>query len=408
MKGAFVVVVGLGGVGSHAANMLVRSGISKIRLIDFDQVTLSSLNRHAMAAMEDVGKSKAETMKKKLLQVVPWADVEAVTKMYRGVDSEVLLDGGPDYVLDCIDDVSTKAELIAYCVTKNIKVLTSMGAGGKSDPTRLRIAALADCVHDPLASKIKWKLKKYGVSCEDVMSIFSIEKPTSNLLPLEDEQVNAPHDFGVVDYIRLRVMPVLGTSPSIFGQGMASYVLCALANCAYVPEGTERISKNHKHRLKQTFRNYELRRFKTAEDVNLDDEDLEFIVQIVWRSKCAVTGKKFGGTRPLLLTRWDPTLPPTPYNIVLMLEPHALKMEEKGMEAFTIENINKINDRLKWAKRQCEGYWHSETNNDDILDSSKDVYSIGNDVISREWSSAAVMLKYFFVFAAGFVAAVSL
>ena len=413
LKGALVVVVGLGGVGSHAANMLVRSGVRKIRLIDFDQVTLSSLNRHAVAAMEDVGKSKAETMKKRLLQVVPWADVDAVTAMYKGTDSEALLAGEPDYVLDCIDDVSTKAELIAYCVKNNIKVLTSMGAGGKSDPTRIRIAALADCVHDPLASKIKWKLKKHGVSCEDVMSIFSIEKPTSNLLPLGDEQAAAPPDFGVADYLRLRVMPVLGTSPSIFGQGMASYVLCALAGRLYAPEGTERLSKNHKHRLKQTFRNYELRRFKTTEDVDLDDEDVEFIVQIVWRSKCAVTGKKFGGSRPLLLTRWDPALPPTPYNIVLMLEPRALKMEEEGVHAaFTGEVIDKINARLQWAKGQCEGFWRGEGREDDTPSAGREGGSkFGDSVHTGERGSAAAVAKSVVLsgafFAAGFAVAVT-
>lgn len=163
LEHSFVIVVGLGGVGSHAANMLVRSGIKKIRLVDFDQVSLSSLNRHAVATMEDVGLSKAEVMRKKLLKVVPWCNIEAETEMFKKESAERLLEGNPCIVLDCIDDVSTKAELIAHCVKNNIKVLTSMGAGGKADPTRLRISALADCINDPLASKIKWKLKKHQV-----------------------------------------------------------------------------------------------------------------------------------------------------------------------------------------------------------------------------------------------------
>ena len=194
----FVIVVGLGGVGSHAANMLVRSGIRRIRLVDFDQVTLSSLNRHAVANLGDVGISKAESMRRHFHQIVPWCEVmlteyillsiilsthsritvliilcnilcyvvlllfcfffprkvEAVTEMFRGDSAEQLLGGNPDYVLDCIDDVKTKAELLAFCSKKGLKVLTSMGAGGKSDPTRLRIGTLADCVKDPLASKV--------------------------------------------------------------------------------------------------------------------------------------------------------------------------------------------------------------------------------------------------------------
>jgi len=173
--------------------MLVRSGVGKIRLIDFDQVTLSSLNRHAVANMEDVGSSKAEVMRRRLLQIVPWCQIEAVTHMFKAVDASALLGGSPDYVLDCIDDVSTKAELIAYCVQNNLPVLTAMGAGGKSDPTRIRISPLSDCVNDPLASKIKWKLrKKHGVSADSVMCVFSVEKPRCDLLPLDEEQRLAP------------------------------------------------------------------------------------------------------------------------------------------------------------------------------------------------------------------------
>ncbi len=245
LSNSFVVVVGLGGVGSHCANMLVRSGVGKIRLIDFDQVTLSSLNRHAVANMRDVGTSKASAMQKRLLEIVPWCKIEAITQMFRGSEACALLADNPDFVLDCIDDVSTKAELIAYCLQNKIQVLTSMGAGGKADPTRLRVAPLTDCINDPLASKIKWKLKKHAVAAEDVMCVFSAEKPRCDLLPLDEDQRLAPQvlkffkicilndiftqDYGSVDYVRLRVMPVLGTSPSMFGQAMASYLLCKLA-----------------------------------------------------------------------------------------------------------------------------------------------------------------------------------
>ena len=123
LEHSFVIVVGLGGVGSHAANMLVRSGVRRIRLIDFDQVTLSSLNRHAVATMEDVGLSKAEVMRNKLLKVVPWCTIEAETEMFKKENAFRLLDGNPSIVLDCIDDVSTKAELIAHCMKNHIKVV---------------------------------------------------------------------------------------------------------------------------------------------------------------------------------------------------------------------------------------------------------------------------------------------
>ena len=171
LENKFVVVVGLGGVGSHAASMLVRSGIRRIRVIDFDQVTLSSLNRHAVANLGDVGVSKVEAVRRHFQSIVPWCQVEAIAEMFHAENAAELLHGNPDYVLDCIDDVKTKAELLSYCSLNNIKVLTSMGAGGKSDPTRLRIGTLADCVKDPLASKVR--RHTYGFCAKSMPSIFN-------------------------------------------------------------------------------------------------------------------------------------------------------------------------------------------------------------------------------------------
>ena len=353
---SFVVVVGLGGVGSHAANMLVRSGVTNIRVIDFDQVTLSSLNRHAMATLGDVGKPKAEVMKRRLQEVAPWCSVESVVEMFKGSEADRLLHGKPTYVLDCIDDVTTKAELIAYCLKNNLKVITSMGAGGKADPTRLRVSQLSDCMNDPLASKIKWKLKKHGVSAEDVTSVFSIEKPAVDLLPLDEEQAANPQDFGTMDYLRIRVMPVLGTSPAIFGQALASKVLCALAQQEYAGEVCERMSKSLKHKLLQHLRAIETRRFGSFEQVDLDDEDMEFMIAQVWGSRCAVTGRRFGGHAPLMLVRWDRDAAPTVDNLVLMTKPFAEKVEAGDKEGhrmpvcFEADIKGKIEGRLAWAR----------------------------------------------------------
>jgi tRNA threonylcarbamoyladenosine dehydratase len=172
--------------------MVCRSGVGKLRLIDFDQVSLSSLNRHAVATLADVGTSKAQAMYKHLKSIVPWCTIEPMAEMFVMSEAERLLSGKPDLVVDCIDDVNTKAELIAYCHAHKIPVLTSMGAGGKSDPTRLRIAPITDCINDPLAHKIKWKLKQHNVPVDEIMCVYSIEKPVCGLLPLDDEQKNAP------------------------------------------------------------------------------------------------------------------------------------------------------------------------------------------------------------------------
>lgn len=133
-----------------------------------------------------------------------------------------------------------------------------MYLGAKADPTKLRVGLLSDCVKDPLASKLKWKLKKFGIAAEQITTVFSVEKPVCELIPLSDEQRAAPQDFGAVEYLRLRVMPVLGTSPAVFGQTMASYVTCMLAGKPYEPDSCERMSKNLRHKMLQFLRNNEV------------------------------------------------------------------------------------------------------------------------------------------------------
>ena len=118
--------------------MLVRSGIGRIRLIDFDQVTLSSLNRHAVASLEDVGTPKVQCLKKALLAVAPWVNIEIRNTIWELEVAKELLKGNPSYVVDAIDNIDTKVDLLYFCKTNNIPVISSMGAGCKSDPSRVR------------------------------------------------------------------------------------------------------------------------------------------------------------------------------------------------------------------------------------------------------------------------------
>lgn len=146
IQDAFVIVVGVGGVGSHAAHMLARSGVRKLRLIDFDNVTLSSLNRHAVATRADVGTPKVTAMKKHLHEIVPHCEIEDLAVMFEEAAADELLEGNPTYVVDCIDDVKTKLALLVAVSEKKLKVITATGAGGKADPTRLQIGSMKDAV----------------------------------------------------------------------------------------------------------------------------------------------------------------------------------------------------------------------------------------------------------------------
>jgi tRNA threonylcarbamoyladenosine dehydratase len=143
---SFVIVVGLGGVGSHAAHMLARSGVGKLRLVDFDQVTLSSLNRHAVATRDDVGRPKVVVCAERFADFNPCCEVEPVASMFTAADADALLAGAPAYVVDCIDDISTKTDLLQACQRLGLPVISALGAGGKVDPTRILIGQLADAV----------------------------------------------------------------------------------------------------------------------------------------------------------------------------------------------------------------------------------------------------------------------
>ncbi|KAG6779053.1 hypothetical protein POTOM_015420 [Populus tomentosa] len=110
---SYVVVIGLGGVGSHAASMLLRSGVGRLLLVDFDQVSVSSLNRHAVATRADVGIPKAECLKKHFSTIFPECHIEAKVLLYDASTEEKILSGHPDFVLDCIDNIDTKVTLLA-------------------------------------------------------------------------------------------------------------------------------------------------------------------------------------------------------------------------------------------------------------------------------------------------------
>jgi len=165
IRSAFVVIVGVGGVGSHAALALLRSGVSHIRLIDFDQVSLSSLNRHACATLADVGRSKVAVCQEKFAGIAPWALIEPYNELFRAPEGKRLLASPrkPDFIIDAIDNIDTKVDLLAYAYNNNIRIITASGAGAKSDPSRIQIADLSATSEDPLARAVRRRLKLLGI-----------------------------------------------------------------------------------------------------------------------------------------------------------------------------------------------------------------------------------------------------
>lgn len=161
---AHVVVIGIGGVGSWAAEALARSGIGRLTLIDLDHIAESNINRQVHAVDTTLGAAKVLAMRERILAINPDCDVRCVEEFIDAGNIVTLLPPC-DAVIDAIDQVRAKAALIAHCRRAGLRIVTTGGAGGRTDPTRIEVADLSRTVQDALASKVRARLRKeYGFS----------------------------------------------------------------------------------------------------------------------------------------------------------------------------------------------------------------------------------------------------
>ncbi|AXF76757.1 tRNA cyclic N6-threonylcarbamoyladenosine(37) synthase TcdA [Erwinia tracheiphila] len=178
---AHICVVGIGGVGSWAAEALARTGIGAITLIDMDDVCVTNTNRQIHALKETVGQSKTEVMAQRILAINPECSVTCVDDFITTQNTAELINHSFTYVIDAIDSVRPKAALLAFCRRNKIPLVTTGGAGGQIDPTQIEVADLAKTIQDPLAAKLRERLKqdfnvvknskgKLGIDC-----VFSTE-----------------------------------------------------------------------------------------------------------------------------------------------------------------------------------------------------------------------------------------
>ncbi|MCU5774664.1 tRNA cyclic N6-threonylcarbamoyladenosine(37) synthase TcdA [Erwiniaceae bacterium BAC15a-03b] len=161
---AHVCVIGIGGVGSWAAEALARTGIGAITLIDMDDVCVTNTNRQVHALRNNVGKAKTEVMAERILAINPECRVTCIDDFITAENTAELLSGGFSYVIDAIDSVRPKAALLAWCRRNKMPLVTTGGAGGQIDPTRIQVVDLAKTIQDPLAAKLRERLKQdFGI-----------------------------------------------------------------------------------------------------------------------------------------------------------------------------------------------------------------------------------------------------
>lgn len=220
LKNTTVAILGVGGVGSFAAEACARSGIGKIILVDKDNVDITNINRQLVAYTSTVGRSKSEVMKERILDINPACEVHDLHMFYTEETYEEFFSHNLDYVIDASDTIIYKIHLMKECLARGVKVISSMGAANKTDPTRFKIADISKTHTDPLAKVIRTKLRKEGIY-KGIPVVFSDESP---IVVREDvvETVGKPDAK-----IRKAKMPPSSNAfvPSVAGLVAASWVI---------------------------------------------------------------------------------------------------------------------------------------------------------------------------------------
>lgn len=184
LRNSRMAVVGIGGVGSWAAEALARSGVGTIILMDLDDLCVTNTNRQIHALAATIGQSKTEAMAGRIQAINPEAEIITINSFYTEANAEKLLGAAPDVIIDAIDSLIPKAHLIASCYRRRQPLITCGGAGGRTDPSKIEIADLSRTKGDPLLSSLRYKLKKdYGLPLGEkarklkIPCVFSQETP---------------------------------------------------------------------------------------------------------------------------------------------------------------------------------------------------------------------------------------
>ena len=216
IRQAHVLVVGLGGVGAYAAEMIARAGVGRMTLADADVVNETNINRQLVALHSTVGRQKAEVLAERLRDINPAIELTVINRYIKDEETYTLLDAAPyDYVVDAIDTLSPKLALIAAALERRLPLVSSMGAGAKMDPTTLEIADISRTHHCPLAHMLRKRLHKLGIR-SGFRAVFSPEPIREGAMILCEEQ-NKKSNVGTISYI-----------PPLFGIGCASVVIRGL------------------------------------------------------------------------------------------------------------------------------------------------------------------------------------
>lgn len=211
-----VTVIGTGGVGGYAVEALARTGIGHLRIVDADRVSVSNINRQLVALHSTEGLSKVELFARRCLDINPDIKVEAIEEFVTPENAAAIIADDSDYVIDAIDTVAPKMAVLTHCLQQGIPVISSMGAGGRTDPTKIVYCDISETREDGLARAVRQRLKKAGIR-RRLKVVASTEPPrAASVISLEER--NKRSSYGTI-------FPI----PAIFGIYLASHVIMQLA-----------------------------------------------------------------------------------------------------------------------------------------------------------------------------------
>lgn len=208
-----VMVIGLGGVGSFAAEFLARAGVGHLTIIDGDTVDLTNTNRQLPALHSTVGQSKAGIMAARMKDINPNLDLTVREEFLTPDTVKTLITDEYDYVFDCIDSIQPKQYVIVACKQKGVRIVSSMGAGGRLDPSKVQVADLSETFNCPFAQQVRKGLKRKGVR-RGVTVVFSSEIVSKEHMMMTDGSRFKKSFYGTISYL-----------PALFGLHMASVVV---------------------------------------------------------------------------------------------------------------------------------------------------------------------------------------
>ena len=217
LASSVVAVIGLGGVGGYAAEMLARAGVGRMILLDSDSVSVSNKNRQLLALDSNIGRKKAEVMAERLRDINPALEMTLIDEYLTQDNVEALLSPCKlDFLVDAIDTLTPKLSLIHYCVNAGIPLVSSMGAGAKYDATKVRLTDLSKSRNCPLAYIVRKKLRKMGIE-KGFPVVFSEELPDNDAIVETKGETNKKSQVGTISYL-----------PAVFG------CVCAQAAIAHI------------------------------------------------------------------------------------------------------------------------------------------------------------------------------